>query len=691
MKMTKALLASLMAGCMAVTSISSGAMAGDRNSGKNVEKFSVMADAPVAYTDVFRQYAYTNIRISPDGKHFAAGKVREDGLVDGVIIDRRTMKVKSLLQMDGSVGVSGIEWANNERVLFSFSYKSATSEGAGSGAIAGMNVDGSRKDILWRGADDYGASEGSRLEGKIDKDHYRVTVAPSGSSTKFPFLYVYKMNIYTGKTTRIARSPIRMGRPIFNKEKDITHWIGGLPSSFKHTVVATRNAGGDWDESVFDKSKGEFTPVAWTKDEDWMWYTDTVEASTKGLYKVNVKTGEKKLVYRHPKVDYSRVLRDDNGNPWGALINYDYPEVVYLEEDNHYTKTHKRLQGTFPNHYIEIVNRTKDGNEWVVHVADDRHPGKYYLYNQFDGALKFLANQAEWIDRTLIPATHPVRFEARDGLEINGYLTLPINKEAKDLPLIILPHGGPHGPRDYWGYNRERIVFANAGFAVMHVNYRGSGGYGRDFMYDWYGHWGLEMQDDLTDATYWAINSGIADPDRICMYGASYGGYATLMALVKEPDLYKCGIGYVGVYDLNTMMKSGDVGLRKAGLDYMKEALGATEEKRRAQSSTPHTDRIKAPVFLVQGKRDVRAHWDHYTGMRDALLAQDHRLETLVAPRAAHGVREGDSRLEVYCRMIDFMNRHIGEGKPTDPPANDCVPQGALGLEYNYYEGVKRG
>ncbi|WGL16178.1 prolyl oligopeptidase family serine peptidase [Microbulbifer bruguierae] len=653
--------------------------------------FLSLGKLPIPFEDLFRPAAYTNIRISPDGKYFAAGKVRDDGMIDGVIIERRTMSVVSTIQMSGSYGITDIRWANKERVLFHFTSSGATYEGTYAWGLAGMNVDGTRKDIIWRGTSDYGGNEAAMLSGRIDDKHYRVLVYPSGEGLKFPYLYAYKLNIYTGKTTRIARSPIRSATPIFDKDKNITHWVGYQPSSFKHFVVASRNASGDWDETVYDESKGIFLPVAWVKGrKDWMWYVDTIEAPTMGLYQVNEKTGEKRLVYRHPKVDYDEILSDDDGNPWGAVINYDYPQVIYLDEENLYAQTHKRLQGTFPNQYIDVIDRTRDNNEWVVHIRDDRRMGSYYLYNQFDGALKFLANQAEWIDPTNVPATHPIRFTARDGMEINGYITLPVNKTAKKLPLIILPHGGPHGPRDYWGYNNERIMFANAGFAVMHINYRGSGGYGRNFLFDWYGHWGLEMQDDLTDATYWAIQSGIADQDRVCIYGASYGGYAALMGVVKEPDLYQCAIGYVGVYDLNTLLETGDIPLRKAGADYVKEAAGATEEKRRAQSSTPHVDRIKAPVFLVHGKRDVRAHWDHYTGMREALLAQQHRLETLVIPRAGHGAREDHSRKEIACRMIDFFNRHIGDGNPEDAPATDCVPEGADGLEYEYFSGVPR-
>ncbi|MBB5211574.1 alpha/beta hydrolase family protein [Microbulbifer hydrolyticus] len=690
MKILRTFAAALVTGAVALAS-APGALAAEKNNKVDGTFADSLGEMPVSLDELFRPVAYANIRISPDGKHIAAGKVREDGLIDGVIIDRRTMEIKSTLEMDGSVGVSGIQWANNERVLFSFSMKSATAEGTGTSSIAAMNIDGSRKEIIWRGTGDYGGNESAGLSGKIDDEHYRVVVYPSGSGLNFPLQYIYKLNIYTGKTSRIARSPIRLANPIFDKKGEISHWVGRLPDSFDDTVVATRNSEGGWDKQVFANDEGVFAPIAWTKDEDWMWYSDTVEAPTKGLYKVNVETGAKKLVYRHPKVDYDKIHFDDDGNPWGATINYDYPKVVYIDEDNHYTKTHKRLQGTFPNKVIRILNRTADGNEWVVHVSDDRHPGIYYIYNQFDGALKFLANTAEWIDPETIPATHPVRFTARDGLEINGYITLPVNKEAKDLPLIILPHGGPHGPRDYWGYNKERVLLANAGYAVMHVNFRGSGGYGRDFLYDWYGHWGMEMQDDLTDATHWAIKSGIADPDRICIYGASYGGYAAMMGITKEPDLYQCGIGYVGVYDMAIFSTHGDIRLREAGRKYLAEATGTDPEVHRQRSPARNAERIKAPVFLVQGERDTRVPIQHYYAMRDALEAEDHALETLLAPRAAHGAREQDSQLEIYCRMIDFFNRHIGDGKPTDPPADDCVPKGALGLDYKYYEGVKRG
>jgi acylaminoacyl-peptidase len=281
-----------------------------------------------------------------------------------------------------------------------------------------------------------------------------------------------------------------------------------------------------------------------------------------------------------------------------------------------------------------------------------------------------------------------VKFKARDGLDLVGYLTVPNHKEMKKLPLIVLPHGGPHGVRDYWGYDMEAATFANAGYAVLKINYRGSGGYGKDFHYAWYRHWGLEMQDDLEDGVLWAAQAGIADLDRVCIYGASYGGYAALMGVVKTPDRYKCAIGYVGVYDLNIMHGVGDVSRSRAGQKYLDAALGTDPADRAARSSTPHVAKIKAPVFLVHGMQDDRAHFQHYVEMRDALKKRNHRFETLLVPRAGHGARDLASVREISCRMIDFFDRHIGDKKPTDAP-DDCQFPGSKKLPYEYFEGSR--
>lgn len=655
---------------------------------------SIVSAKPMEFDDFFRGLEYSNLRLSPDGKHFLAGKAEANGELHAFIFERRTGKLVSDMKFAGKVGIQSVSWVNNERVLINVGYDSPISEGFGStGRVAAMNIDGTRKDMIWQGkTSQYGGIEGGSLLRKLDAEHYLLMINPSGSGmSKFPYFYFYKLNVYTKKTEFLYRSPIRMGKPIVKpgkdgKEGEITHWVGRLPDSFHHTVIHEKQSDGSWQEVIYDQSKGERVPLAYSADGKFLFYHDTLDAPTTGLMKKNLETGEMSLVYRHPKVDYSKTYKDENGDIWGVLVNYDYPKTIYLDEDNYYAEVQKKMEATFPNQVIQIASKTADNNEWLIHVSSDVHPGKYYIFNQFDGSIKFLVNRAEWIDPNYTAPLHAVRFNARDGLEINAYLTLPKGK-SQNLPLIILTHGGPHGIRDYWTYLPEHQLLASRGYAVLSVNYRGSGGFGREFLYDWYGHWGLEMQDDLTDATHWAIQNGIADKDRICMYGASYGGYASLMGVVREPDLYKCTIGYVGVYDLNVMMTTGDVALRESGINYLTWALGDTEEKRRAQSPAPNADKIKSAVFLMHGERDFRAHFKNFEVMRDALIEQNHRFETLTIPRAGHGARKAESRWQIWCRMFDFLERNIGEGDPLDAPSTECVPEGDPALPFELYEG----
>lgn len=656
--------------------------------------------AKIPHENFYVMPSYGNLSLSPNGKYMAGGKIMDNGELHGFIWQRRTGELVSEMKLADEYGLQKITWVDNERVLLQFGVDSEMYEGMSPvGLIAAMNVDGERKRIIWSGVtSDYGGFEGGGLVNKIDKDHYLIQVYPSGSGMrKFPYVYFYRLNIETGKSKKLYRSPIRAAKPIIKKGKDgeeeITHWVGMLPDSFRHVVVAEKQQDGSWKETVYDPVEGEFTPLMYHKDGKALLYRDTFGGPTRGLVSVDLETKEKTLIYRHPHVDYTRTLRDDDGNFWGASIEYDYPKTIYFDEDNYYAQVQKKMEATFKNHRIDIVSKTADGNEWLIHVRSDKILGKYYIYNEFDGSLKFVANRAPQIDPSEMTTDHAVRFQARDGLTIPAYITTPNGWKPGDkkLPLIMLTHGGPHGIRDNWGAF-ERAIWANEGYAVMAVNYRGSGGFGRDFLYDWYGHWGLEMQDDITDATHWAIEQGIADPDRVCLYGASYGGYASLMGVVREPDLYKCTIGYVGVYDLNVMMETGDVSLRHAGVKYLEKALGGTYEKRKAQSPAPNAHKIKAPVFLMHGDLDYRAHFKNYEVMRDALKAQNHRFETLRIPKAGHGARNAKSRLEIHCRMKDFFERHIGDNPdPMRPPVESCHQEGETPLPYVYYKGQPRG
>ena len=651
------------------------------------------ADSPLELTQIISRPKVVDLKISPDGRHFAATAVTDEGKTILHVLDRRTMSVVHSEVYDGPLGVGEFNWHDDDHLLITSTWKSELSEGRSSAGIFVLDIRTNDIRRVWGGdgSSDYGGFEGGELGGRIDDEHYWLTVGPSGSTySEFPYFYLYRLNIFTGRATRVLKSPSRAASFVFNEKNEVTHSVGVPPDDFDTTVVH-RRVGDEWVlEGTYRNPQGARVPVRWHKwDPDKILYRDNTDAQTIGYYWVDARTGRRELIYREPRVDLDEVVFNDDDQPIAVKHQYDYPTYVPLMPDDPMVVRRQRLVAAFPNQQISIESSTSDGIEHVLRVHGDQEQGQFYLWNEYDGKVRHLLDPRPQLKAADFPRTRAVRFKARDGMELVAYLTVPAHKPATKLPLVVLPHGGPHGVRDYWGYDMEAAAFANAGYAVLKVNYRGSGGYGKDFHYKWYRHWGLEMQDDLEDGVLWAAGAGIADIDRVCIYGASYGGYAALMGVVKTPDRYRCAIGYVGVYDLNIMHQYGDISRSKAGQKYLDDALGTDPADRAARSSTPHVDRIKVPVLLVHGMQDDRAHYRHYEEMRAALLAQNHRFETLLVPRAGHGARDLASVREVSCRMIDFLDRHIGDRRPTDAP-DSCQFPGSKELPYEYFEGARR-
>ena len=211
----------------------------------------------------------------------------------------------------------------------------------------------------------------------------------------------------------------------------------------------------------------------------------------------------------------------------------------------------KKLEGL----EVRIANLSKDETKAIVMAFSDKSRGTYYYYDIVKDEITKLADLSPWLKEDLMSEMKPIKYKSRDGLIINGYLTIPNGSDGKNLPVVVNPHGGPWA-RDTWGFNSEIQYLANKGYAVFQMNFRGSTGYGRNFLESSFKQWGKTMQDDITDGVNWLIEEGVADPDRIAIYGASYGGYATLAGLTFTPDLYACGVDYVGVSSLFTFMES---------------------------------------------------------------------------------------------------------------------------------------
>jgi dipeptidyl aminopeptidase/acylaminoacyl peptidase len=341
----------------------------------------------------------------------------------------------------------------------------------------------------------------------------------------------------------------------------------------------------------------------------------------------------------------------------GVVSYIDKPVIHWLDKNDKSAQTRMSLISAFSPQTVRIVTTTEDGSLAVFLVSSDTNPGYFYLLETKTNKAYPLQPARAWINSEDMCPKQPITFKARDGLTLHGYITRP--KGAGPYPMVVLPHGGPHGVRDTWGFDSEVQLFANRGYAVLQVNYRGSGGFGEVFEQLGYREWGGKIQDDITDATLWAIDQNITTRDRVCIFGSSFGAYAALEGVVREPTLYRCAVGYAGIYDLELMFSTADTSRSKTGESYLKKVLGSDTDLLRAWSPVYNAGKIKVPVLLIHGKEDWRADFKQATRMKSALEENNKKFEWMELRREGHGVHDEETRTEVYERIIDFLDKHL--------------------------------
>ncbi|UCG51452.1 MAG: prolyl oligopeptidase family serine peptidase [Candidatus Latescibacterota bacterium] len=328
-----------------------------------------------------------------------------------------------------------------------------------------------------------------------------------------------------------------------------------------------------------------------------------------------------------------------------------------------YKKLKKELKKEIGDGDLYLGSSTLDDRLHIVVVTSDVNPGLAYLYNMDMGKTEFLYNPRPKLPNEHLATMKPVKYKSRDGLTIHGYLTVPKGIKAKNLPVIINPHGGPWA-RDYWGYNPEAQFFANRGYAVLQMNFRASTGYGKAFFNAGKKKWGEEVQNDITDGVKYLIDEGIADPNKVAIYGGSFGGYSTLAGLAFTPDLYACGVDYVGVCNLITLLKSIPPywePMRK----FFNEQIGDPEdpedvERLKRQSPLFSADKIKAPLLVVQGANDPRCKMPESQQIVIAMRDLGREVEYLVAADEGHGFAGADNRTGFRVAMEKFFSKHLG-------------------------------
>lgn len=601
--------------------------------------------------DFFRNSERTGYQLSPDGSYISYMAPYKDRL--NVFVRRVDESDEHAIRITNETerSVAGYMWADNQRLLYM-----KDTAGDENYQLYGVHRDGS---------DDraYTAFDGVRTS-LIDDLEEQPGVVMIGMNKRNPEVFdPYRLNIETGELTLLAENP-----------GNIQGWMTDHDGRLR---VATAIVDGVNTQILYRDTEDEpFKPVLTTNFRDvvsFMEFTPDnkeVYAATNLhrdktiLVRMNPATCEElEVLYENERYDIASISYSRKRKKLLSVYCTGHKEPVRHYFDAEEEQLRQRIKAHFPNQRYGIADTDKAEENYLIYVGGDRTRGSYWHYNALTDEAKKIADLAPWIKSDEMNAMHPVCYTTRDGLQIEAYLTLPDGltpDTAKQLPVVVNPHGGPWA-RDCWGYSSEVQFLSNRGYAVFQMNFRGSTGYGRHFLEASYKQWGLKMQDDITDGVKWLIEQGIANPNRIAIYGGSYGGYATLAGLTFTPDLYACGIDYVGVSNLFTFMQTIPPYWRPM-LEMMYEQVGHPKhdaDQLAATSPALHADKIKVPLFVAQGANDPRVNKAESDQMVEALRQRGVVVEYMVKDNEGHGFHNQENRFDFYRAMERFLKAHL--------------------------------
>jgi dipeptidyl aminopeptidase/acylaminoacyl peptidase len=614
------------------------------------------------------QDQFYNPRMSPDGKHLAV-TVRTP--LGKRLVPMITFYSLPGLKLESTVRLKVFEvpadyyWVSNTRLVLEKAQEFGSREAPSlTGEVMAMEFDGTRQEYLYgydmftyatrnRHDDDHGYGYVSRVPEPMNN---HVMVSSQLWRTERSML----IDIDTRTGTRKERASLSISGLRFVTQADGTPRFA-YGSREDNSFVLMRNDGGDsW--STVDKARVGSTlrPLAFTPDNSEVLAWHSARGGPMGLVRENMSSGERRPVAADPNGNLSVMYGSKPGLPIAAITQVGRPHFIYFDDNDPDVKLHKSLSAQFPDGLVYFIDFAQDGSKLMFSVRSDRDPGVYYLYDRRANRADMLMLAMEQIEPEQMAERRPISFKARDGLPLHGYLTMPRHAPNQKVPLVLIPHGGPHGPYDGWYFDSDAQFLASRGYAVLQLNYRGSGGRGPGFEHIGYRQWGGKIMDDLIDGVKWAVAQGEVDGSRMCAFGASFGGYAALMLAAREPDLFKCTIGYAGVYDLPYIYEEDRTRTSRRGKNWVKKFIGEDQEELNRFSPARQAASIKAPVLLIHGGKDEIAPKEHAFRMRDALAAAGKAPEWMYIDYEGHGFYDTENATAVYTKLEDFLKRHIG-------------------------------
>lgn len=609
--------------------------------------------------DYFARPKASQFKISPDGQFLSYKEKDKDSKNHVYVKDLKSGNITKAIQEKDDL-IKSYGWLSKKRLFF-------TQDRGGN-----ENIHLYAADIDGKNLKDLTPFDGVTLNSvRLVKDTDFVVVAMNKNNKQI--FEPYKINYITGQMTQLfenkdPKNPI--DDYLFDKDGDLrgyTVLVNGLTTQTYYKDLTTGKFNlikeTDWKDTF---SIIRFNDHSKNRDEAYVVTNLDSDKARIILYDLK-KNAIIKEVYSNPVFDVSSVsVAGKNRNYELDYISYNGIKNETIPVSTFYKQVHDKLKSEFGDKEFSVVSSDDHDDKLLVVVGSDKLYGTYYEYDTKTKKTKLLYDLMPQLKEQDMAEMRPIEFKSRDGLTIHGYITLP--KQAIDgqkVPLIVNPHGGPQGIRDDWGFNPEAQLFASRGYATLQVNFRISGGYGKEFQKAGYKQIGRKAMDDVEDGVRYAIAQGWINKDKIAIYGGSHGGYATLMGLIKTPDLYACGVDYVGVSNIFTFFDSFPE-YWKPYKEMVKQIwydLDNPEEAKIAKEVSPvfQIDKIKKPLFVVQGANDPRVNINESDQIVKAMRAKGFETPYMVKYDEGHGFGKEPNRLELYKYMLGFFAKNFNK------------------------------
>ena len=646
---------------------------------------SVPAPSQLTVEDIWKSPSLAGPTLSRSGKYLAATAPFK-GRMNLLVMDMETRKGNLLTAFD-DYDVVSVAWVGDDRLLFSLGQaNSPTGAGQFDGGglfVVGRDGTGARRlaptvrETRQRNQYVYRSLSLHRtIPGNTDE------VIAEGNQTSADSVDLYRLNLNTGRTTLLTS-----GRPsnltvewMLDSKLVPRVVVAGVKDELTRVVYYRKGADSPWEEIArYSRDKGAvFVPLAIESDNKTLQIATNRDRDTMAIYRYDPETkkvGE--MIASHPRFDMGAdsqgdrvagvIVDGETDRVLGYQVNGDKPEVVWTDEAR--AKTQAMLDAALPG-MVNTFRRTPDGKRLLVTSFSDQKSTRWYLLDEQKRTLEEIGASRPWLDGKLVEQ-RPFRYKTRDGLEITGYYFLPKGYKPGDkLPTIVHIHGGPTVRADRFGSGfgfLEGQLFASRGYAVVVPNFRITPGIGSKVYTAGFGTIGRQMSEDHEDALKWAVEQGFADPKRACISGASYGGYASLQAMVKTPDLFKCAVAGLAVADLVYQNSSLDTDYvsSPAAVDFWKAIIGVQDLKSqlvRDISPVNNADKVKGAVFLYAGQDDIRVPIDQIIRMDKALKAAGNPAKAFVIKeKEGHGFGRLENNVDLYTQVLKFLDEQIGK------------------------------